>query len=333
MLRRCQRCQNTLFLQTGCPKPVKLGVKSLLEFNFCHFSAKKHLSPCRRQREKGREGLGTAGAGRCACRARTALRKGNGENGRAGARARAVLKRPAVQTSQNSGAAATGPAIPSVSSSALSGQKVWERNIPRRAAARIGVSSSRGHRPPHTLSLAHPCTPTDSHRHVCHCARDGEPPTAPQGSWALILRQKEKEKETGNFPSLNLSGGCSPTEVPLPEQGWGRGQRRIPVPTAQPRGDEAFRASQGGLSLSLDGGFQPNWAACPPRNLGGPRKPQSLPLPPLSINRPRDTASSKRRAPAPASLPTAPHNSSAISSETVLRLFLIRGAFNRSMPI
>lgn len=111
---------------------------------------------------EGQRGTGTAGAGRRACRARTALRKGNGENGQAGARAREVLKRPAVQTSQNSSAAATGPAIPSVSSSVLSGQRVWERNIPRRAAARTGVCPPAGatdlHAPCPLHTPAHPCT-------------------------------------------------------------------------------------------------------------------------------------------------------------------------------
>lgn len=77
---------------------------------------------------------------------------------------------------------------------------------------------------------------------------------------------------------MNSSSSRSLAEVLLPQRGWGRGQRRVCAPS----GDEAFRASQAGLSL--DGGFQPNWAVHPPETVVPQNAPQPKAgsLPPLS---------------------------------------------------
>lgn len=152
-LRHCQRCQNTRFLRTSCPNPAEFGAKFFWSSSFATFlprSARVLTGGSGRRAERGRGGLERGGV--CAQPGK------RGKQGKLVSRSKSEsgVKRPTLRTSRISGTA-TGSVIPSVSSSALSGQRVLrESNTAGRAAARTGVSSSQGHRPPPPV----PCTPT-----------------------------------------------------------------------------------------------------------------------------------------------------------------------------
>ena len=175
MLRHCQRCQNTHFLQTSCPNPVKFGAKFFWSSSFATFLPRSVwvlAGGSGRSTERDRGWLERGGV--CAQPGHRCSRETR-ENGRAGARAREVLKRPTLLTSRNAGAATTGPATDSlrlifsaVRAASPPGEKHPTESCGEdRCVLQPGPPTST-HPIPCTPMHAHtlPCTRTDSRRHV-----------------------------------------------------------------------------------------------------------------------------------------------------------------------